>query len=128
MSCCSPQTTAALTHNRIFQARQLDLSVHVVHQTLSKSSMVDMATTRDCIPYADEVENSNPLLLAMAEQSMEKRQRRISSLLEALPNNLKAAEAAEAVAAAAAKAKQMELPSPENVGPVGSAIRMSPDS
>ncbi|DBB04235.1 TPA: hypothetical protein ACH3X1_013259 [Trebouxia sp. C0004] len=69
------------------------------------------------IPYADEAENSNALLLAMADQSMEKRQRRIASLLEALPNNLKAAEAAEAAAAAAAKAKQMELPSPEKVKP-----------
>ncbi|KAL0040884.1 hypothetical protein WJX79_008605 [Trebouxia sp. C0005] len=74
----------------------------------------------------DEVENSNPLLLAMAEQSMEKRQRRISSLLEALPNNLKAAEAAEAVAAAAAKAKQMELPSPENVKPGGEYDGVNP--
>ena len=92
------------------------MSIHIVHQTLSSEfSIVDVATTRKCIPYTDEAENSNPLLLAMAEQSMEKRQRRIASLLEALPNNLNAAEAAEAAAAAAAKAKQMELPSPEKV-------------
>ena len=91
------------------------MSVHIVHQILPEFCMVDVATTRDCVPYADESENSNPLLLAMAEQSMEKRQRRIASLLEALPDNLKAAEAAEAAAATAAKAKKMELPSPEKV-------------
>ncbi len=91
------------------------MSVHIVHQILPEFCMVDVATTRDCVPYADESENSNPLLLAMAEQSMEKRQRRIASLLEALPDNLKAAEAAEAAAATAAKAKQTELPSPEKV-------------
>ncbi len=92
--------------------------------------MVDVATTCNCIPYADEAENSNPLLLAMAEQSMEKRQRRIALLLEALPNNLKAAEAAEAAAAAVAKAKQMELPSPEKVACVQLAMQRhaSPES
>ncbi len=91
------------------------MSIHIVQQILSEFCIIDVAPTCNCIPYADEAENSNPLLLAMAEQSMEKRQRRIASLLEALPDNLKAAEAAEAAAAAAAKAKQMELPSPEKV-------------
>jgi 2-keto-4-pentenoate hydratase/2-oxohepta-3-ene-1,7-dioic acid hydratase in catechol pathway len=92
--------------------------------------MVGIATVHDCTPYADEAEKSNPLLLAMAEQSMEKRQRRIASLLEALPGNLKAAEAAEAAAAAAAKAKQMELPSPEKVVCVQLAMQhhASPES
>ena len=55
------------------------------------------------------------MLLAKADQSLERRQRRIASLLEAMPDNLKAAEAAEAAAAAAAEVRQTELPSPEKV-------------
>lgn len=54
-------------------------------------------------------------MLAKANLSSERRQRHIAPLLEAMPENLKAAEAAEAAAAAAAEVRQTELPAPEKV-------------
>lgn len=54
-------------------------------------------------------------MLAKANLSTERRQRHIAPLLEAMPENLKAAEAAEAAAAAAAEVRQTEMPSPEKV-------------
>ena len=81
----------------------------------------EFGSIRNCTIYctslycADETADDSGLLLTKADESIEKRQRRITQLLHDLPASLKAAQAAETKAAADVKASQAELPSPEKV-------------
>ena len=63
---------------------------------------------------ADEGDEGDGLLLTRADESIEKRKRRINQLLQEIPEVLKAAEEKEAHAAKV-KASQAELPSPPKV-------------
>lgn len=70
---------------------------------------------KSCFWGADEGEEGDGLLLTRADESIEKRKRRITQLLQELPAVLKAAEEREAHAAAKVKASQAELPFPQKV-------------
>jgi len=74
-----------------------------------------MICDKACFWCADEGEEGDGLLLTRADESVEKRKRRINQLLQEMPAVLTAAEEKEAHVAAKVKASQAELPSPQKV-------------